>query len=183
LLTAVPARTVGGSVSRRREHMSRMISIIALSVMLVLAAAVGIMKAEPAIGVTANLIGRGSYLPFRVKSHPHSLVDFDANAKSPVDIVIREHTYQPGGSTGWHTHPGPVFITVLEGTLTFYEYDDPTCTPRVVWAPYGYVDTGRGHIARNETGQSAKDVSVILAPWGGGAFREELPAPGPHCGF
>jgi hypothetical protein len=100
-----------------------------------------------------------------------------------VDIVVRAHNYLPGGSTGWHAHPGPVFITVVEGTLTFYEYDDPTCTPQVVSAPYGYVDTGRGHIARNETGQPAKDVSVILAPGNGGAFREELAAPGPYCAF
>jgi hypothetical protein len=75
-----------------------------------------------------------------------------------------------------------VLITVLQGQVTFYEADDPTCTPHVVSAGEGYVDTGRGHIGRNETGQSAKDVTVILAPVNL-PFRNELPAPNPYCGF
>ena len=87
-----------------------------------------------------------------------------------------------GSSTGWHSHPGPVFITVTQGQVTFYEYDDPTCTPHVVSAGQGYVDTGQGHMGRNESGQPAQDVSVIIAPVGG-AFRGELDAPSPNCGF
>jgi RNA polymerase sigma-70 factor, ECF subfamily len=87
-----------------------------------------------------------------------------------------------GGSTGWHAHPYPVFITVVSGTLTFYEFDDPTCTPIVVTAGQGYVDAGHGHIGRNETAQPAVDISVIMAPVGA-AFRAEVPAPNPNCGF
>jgi hypothetical protein len=75
-----------------------------------------------------------------------------------------------------------VFITVVEGEITFYEYDDPTCTPIVKRAGEGYFDTGRGHIARNETGQPASDMTVIIAPVGG-AFRGELEAPAPNCDF
>jgi hypothetical protein len=75
-----------------------------------------------------------------------------------------------------------VFITVLEGSVTFYEADDPTCTPKVVYAGEGYVDTGLGHYGRNESGAAAKDVTVILAPQGQ-PFRGELPAPSPHCNF
>ena len=75
-----------------------------------------------------------------------------------------------------------MFITVLEGAVTFYEADDPTCSGKVVYAGEGYVDTGRGHYGRNETGQPARDVTVIVAPVGL-PFRGELPAPGPFCGF
>jgi len=95
---------------------------------------------------------------------------------------VRTHDYAPGSSTGWHTHPGPVFITVLEGKVTFYEYDDANCTPKVVSKGEGYVDTGRGHIGRNETATPAKDVAVIVAP-PGQPFRSELGAPGPKCKF
>jgi hypothetical protein len=138
--------------------------------------------ASPAVGVTPTLIGRATYEPFKVKTDPHSLVDFQANAKSHLDMVVRMHDYAVGGSTGWHTHPGPVFVSVLQGQVTFYEADDPTCTPHVVSAGQGYVDNGRGHLGRNETGQPAKDVSVILAPVNL-PFRGELPAPNPYCGF
>ena len=138
--------------------------------------------ASPAVGVTPTLIGRATFETFKVKTDPHSLVDFEAKAKSHVDLVVRMHDYAAGGSTGWHTHPGPVFINVLQGQVTFYEMDDPTCTPHVVSAGQGYVDSGNGHLGRNETGQPAKDVSVILAPVNL-PFRGELPAPNPFCGF
>jgi len=97
-------------------------------------------------------------------------------------VVVRRHDYDPHSTTGWHSHPGPAFITVLEGQLTFYEYDDPSCTPVVVSAGQGYVDSGHGHVGRNETGQPARDMTVIIAPVGE-PFRAELDAPGPYCGF
>jgi Cupin domain len=138
-------------------------------------------SAEPPAGVTPTLIGRGNYGAFELQSDPRAL-DFKAEAKNPVDIVVRTHDYAPGSSTGWHTHPGPVFITVIEGQVTFYERDDRTCTPKVVSKGQGYVDTGHGHIGRNESGLPAKDVTVIVAPVGQ-VFRGELTAPSPNCKF
>ena len=165
--------------------MKRRLDIAALSVgmvVLVLAILVAASMASPPQGVTPTLLARGTYDSFKVRSYPQGPEDFKAEAKGPTDIVVRRHDYLPGSSTGWHTHPGPVFITVTEGEITFYEYDDPTCTPVVVKAGGGYVDTGRGHMARNETDVPAKDMTVIIAPVGG-AFRGELDAPAPNCGF
>jgi hypothetical protein len=154
------------------------------SLLLPLAAglAVGLVTwASPPSGVTPTLLGRGTYQPFKVKAEDQAL-GFVAKARYPVDLVVREHVYAPASTTGWHQHPGPVFITVVEGQVTFYEHDDPSCTPTVVSAGEGYVDTGHGHIGRNESGEPARDITVILAPVGG-AFRSELDAPGPYCGF
>jgi quercetin dioxygenase-like cupin family protein len=132
--------------------------------------------------VTPTVLARGTYDAFKVKSDRHGPINFKAKSKSPIDLVVRKHDYLAHSSTGWHGHPGPVFITVTQGQLTFYESDDPTCTPHVVTAGHGYVDSGRGHIGRNETDQPAQDISVITAPVGG-VFRSELPAPNPNCGF
>lgn len=143
--------------------------------------AVATARADPAAGVTPNLIGRGTYSAFNLQAEPASLA-FSAASKGPIDIVVRTHDYAPGSSTGWHSHPGPVFITVLEGRVTFYEKDDPTCTPKVVSKGEGYVDTGRGHIGRNESGAPAKDVTVFFAPVSL-PFRGELPAAAPQCKF
>ena len=156
--------------------------VLALLCVFVLGVCVVMTMASPAVGVTPTLIGRGTYQPFKVRTSKDASFDFDAKAKDPLDIVVRTHDYEPGGSTGWHTHPGPVFITVLQGSVTFYEADDPSCTPKVVYAGEGYVDTGRGHYGRNETAEPAKDVTVIFAPVGL-PFRGELPAPGAHCAF
>jgi hypothetical protein len=161
--------------------MKRLVTIVCAVVLLFTACAM-LAWASPAVGVTPTVIGRATYEPFKVKTDSQSLVDFEAKAKSHVDMVVRTHDYAVGGSTGWHSHPGPVFVNVIQGQVTFYEADDATCTPHVVSAGQGYVDTGRGHLGRNESGQPAKDVSVILAPVNL-PFRNELPAPNPYCGF
>jgi quercetin dioxygenase-like cupin family protein len=162
--------------------MKRKFSLVAMMLLLALAAFVAVTKASPPSGVTPTVLARGTFDAFKVKSAPGSPVDFKAKAKSPVDFVVRRHDYAVGSTTGWHSHPGPVFITVTQGQLTYYEYDDPSCAPHVVSAGQGFVDSGRGHIVRNESGLPAQDVSVIIAPVGG-AFRGELAAPGPYCGF
>jgi hypothetical protein len=166
------------TVSEWEENMKKVIACVSG---LLLTAWVMVTWASPPVGVTPNLIGRGTYDAFKVKSD-NDFFEFEAEAKPQVDIVVRTHDYEVDGHTGWHTHPGPVFITVLEGELTFYEADDPTCTGKVVTKGQGYVDTGHGHIARNESGDWAQDVTVILAPVGL-PFRDELPAPGLYCTF
>lgn len=157
-------------------------AIAAVTALVVLSAVTAIAIASPPSGVTPTLLARGTFATFKVRSYPQGPGDFKAEAKAAADVVIRQHAYAPGSTTGWHTHPGPVFITVVEGQVTFYERDDPTCTPIVVTAGHGYVDNGQGHIGRNETGQPARDISVIIAPVGG-AFRGELDAPSPNCNF
>lgn len=145
--------------------------------------AAGGASASAPRGVTPTLLSRGTYDEFNVRSDDPSF-DFKAKAGPEIDVVVRRHDYDAAATTttGWHTHPGPVFITVKEGTLTVYEWDDPTCTPIEVTAGQGYVDTGHGHMVRNESGEPAVDVTVIIAPVGG-AFRGELDAPSPYCGF
>ncbi len=165
-----------------KGRISRLAALAAATVLFVLAAFVAISMASPPSGVTPTLLARGTYDAFKVRSDPRGPIEFKAKSKAPVDVVVRRHDYAPGGTTGWHTHPGPVFVTVTQGQVTFYEYGDRTCTPHVVSAGEGYVDSGRGHLGRNETGQPAQDVSVIIAPVGG-AFRGELAAPAPNCGF
>jgi quercetin dioxygenase-like cupin family protein len=166
--------------------MKRKISLVTALALLAFAAFVAITKAEPATGVRATVLARGTYDSFNVRSDPHGpIADFRAHSTAPIDIIVRQHDYDPGSTTGWHSHPGPVFITVTKGTLTYYELDDPTCTPHVVSANSpnnAFVDSGNGHVVRNETDQPAQDISVITAPVGG-AFRTNLPAPNPNCGF
>lgn len=160
--------------------------IIGLAALLALATAAGVASAEPPSGVDVTSQVRGTYEAFSVKSKVHEAdydFDFQAKASTAIDLVVREHAYAAGGSTGWHTHPGPVFITVTTGTLTIYEVDDPSCTPIHVSAGQGYVDTGLGHVARNETSVPATDVTVISAPVGK-PFRTHLPVnANPACPF
>jgi len=53
--------------------------------------------------------------------------------------------------------------------------------PRVVSAGQGYVDTGHGHIGRNETGLPAKDVTISIVPVGETVLRQNIQ--GKYCFF
>src|SRR5580693_849259 len=35
----------------------------------------------------------------------------------PNDVLQAELVFQPGGSVGWHIHPGPVVVVIKSGTL------------------------------------------------------------------
>ena len=37
------------------------------------------------------------------------------------DTAYQQLTIQPGGHTGWHTHPGPTFVAVTSGEGTLYQ--------------------------------------------------------------
>ena len=165
-----------------KRRASLLAAFASATALLALAAFAAITKAEPASGVIPTLLARGTYDAFKVRSDQEGPIDLKIQAKTPLDVVVRRHDYAPGSSTGWHRHPGPVLITVTQGTLTYYLYDDPSCTPHTVSAGQGFVDDGRGHVVRNETDQPAQDMSVITAPVGG-PFRSERDAPNPSCGF
>ena len=140
--------------------------------------------AEPPQGVKATVLVRANLDAFKVRSAPDAPFDFMAKAKDPMDLVVRQHDYDPGSSTGWHQHPGPVFITVTKGTLSYYERDDPNCTRHQVTAGQSFVDDGQGHVVRNETTEPAQDISIITAAADDSVpFRSNLPSPGPYCPF
>ncbi|HET7129717.1 MAG TPA: cupin domain-containing protein [Gaiellaceae bacterium] len=164
------------------KRKKRMILLTAVASVSVMAIFVAITMASPGSGITGTLLARGTYPAYDLKTDPKSPIDFKAKTRDQTDVVVQQHDYAPGATTGWHSHPGPVFITVTAGQLTFYERDDPTCTPHVVSAGHGYVDTGMGHIGFNNTNTSAQDVTVAIAPVGA-PFRTELDAPGPYCNF
>ena len=139
-----------------------------------------VSNAEGPTGVTATVLARGTLDSFNVRSDPHGpIADFRAHSTEPIDLVVRKHDYAVGSTTGWHSHPGPIFITVTQGTLSYFEYDDP-CTPHVVTAGHSFVDTGDGHVVRNLSGQPAQDISVITAPVGG-VFRTNIDPPNVTC--
>lgn len=120
----------------------------------------------PGSGSTPTNLGQATYYHFGQVARSAGDWNVKVKANGGLEVVVRSFAYNPGSFTGWHKHPGPVFIQVVEGTVTFFEANDP-CTPIVVHAGQGYVDTGEfGHIGRNLTNAPAKDVTVYLAPPG-----------------
>jgi hypothetical protein len=88
--------------------------------------------------------------------------------KGPSDLYVQNNLWVPGGTTGWHTHPGHSLIIVTEGTVTAYEGDDPSCSPTTYTVGMGFVDAGGDHVhlLRNEDSVDARTVAVQLIPTG-----------------
>jgi uncharacterized cupin superfamily protein len=103
--------------------------------------------------------------------------------KGMLDVYVQSNTWTPGGSTGWHSHPGDSLIIVTAGTVTDYEGHDPGCKPHVYKTGMGFVDRGGSHvhILRNEGAVEAQTIAVQLIP-AGQPRRIEVADPG-NCHF
>ncbi len=163
------------------------ISILPLLIALALVAAAPALATPPS-GVTTVAIADGTFDDVDV----FAKTDIDPglgtdywkaliNTKGASDLHVLQNTVVPGGTFGWHSHPGPSLVIVKAGDATEYEGDDPTCTPHVHPAGSTFVDSGEasGHLVRNEGSVNLVVVVVRLVPEGAGQ-RIDLPNPG-YC--
>jgi quercetin dioxygenase-like cupin family protein len=139
--------------------------------------------ATPSTDFTTVQLSKARFAKIDVKTNdalPHQV---KVKTKGESDVYVVENTVKPGGSSGWHTHAGPSLITVKSGTATFYDSDDPTCTPHVVSAGAGVIDPGDGHVhlLRNEGNVDLVTVTVQILP-AGADRRIDAPRPG-NCPF
>ena len=83
-----------------------------------------------------------------------------------TDLYVVNNTISPGGTTGWHSHPGPSLILVIAGTVTNYASDAPNCAPETYTAGQGFVDPGGAdvHMLRNEGSIPAQTIAVQFIP-------------------
>lgn len=146
------------------------------------------VTATPSSGFTATTLAKATYGEIFSHVHTHTPQFWKEiiKTKGASDLYVQQNTWQPGGSTGWHTHPGPSFVIVTQGSVTAYDGDDPTCTPHVytaATATNAFIDPGGGHvhIVRNETSAAAQTIAVQLIP-AGATRRQDTPDPG-NCPF
>ena len=135
--------------------------------------ALRIARATPGNGVTATVV-----------AGPVTLdeIDVDGNADGlKVKIATKgewvsrvvHYSVAPGGSFGWHSHPGPVFVHITAGTLTF-EHDDGDVVAYP--AATGFVDYGDVHNARNLGTEDLEIIAFFLTP-AGAPIRTDEPQP------
>lgn len=141
----------------------------------------GAVLATSASGITSTPIAAGGLEPINllVKTGDWKM---QLRTQDQTNVSVVENRVAPGGTFGWHSHPGPSVIVVKQGTITFYRGDDPTCTAQAYSAGQALVDTGNGvHVGRNE---GATDVIVIVTRFlpAGAPPRDDQPA-NPACGF
>ena len=129
--------------------------------------------ATPACGFNAQILAMGTF-----PSGSLNLICEDARIwqlitriRGDSDVYVLQNTWPVGAHTGWHTHPGPSLIIVMQGTLTEYKADERTCTtethtagtPSAVFTDIGCGDV---HLVRNEGTVCAVAYAVQIIPAG-----------------
>jgi len=137
-------------------------------------------------GVTTTQLAKSTFddIAVKAKTLPADLWKAEIKTHGLSDLYVVDNKIAAGGTTGWHSHPGPSLILIVAGTVTNYMGDDPTCTPHVYTAGMGFVDPGGAdvHILRNETSAQAETIAVQLLPKGAQRKIDVTPAPG-NCPF
>lgn len=95
---------------------------------------------------------------------------------APSDFVVQDVALAPGGYSGWHSHPGPVLITVKAGTASWYDAD---CVLHTYTAGMAFIeDAGANHFVRNESAiENLRLINTFIIPTGVGTRVEEAPPP------
>jgi quercetin dioxygenase-like cupin family protein len=157
----------------------RRIAILAVllgTAILTILGAYRIAGATPSTGVTPVILARGTVAPFRSQTHAK---DFTVASRSAGDLVMARITIAVGGTTGWHTHHGPVFAFVKAGHLAVSRLMG---TGRCVTQTYG---PGQAFVEDPDMihrGRNAGTVPVVIfatytnVPVGG-APATSVPAP------
>jgi hypothetical protein len=152
----------------------------------------GMALATPPSGVSnppwSPVIGRfadGIDASAKTDVDPGTATDFwqvRISAKGATDVHVLENIIAPGGTFGWHSHPGPSLVIVRSGTLSVYQAPDCTPTGYGPGSPLGstFVDQGHDlHMVRNNSTTDVADVYVVSFVPAGFQRRIDKPNPNP----
>jgi quercetin dioxygenase-like cupin family protein len=114
------------------------------------ASAVAVASADAGSGFTTVLIGRGQ--------SDHS---FGIQQRKGNDVVTTQNTVDPGGFSGWHSHPGIVVLVIQSGELTLYS--EPVgggeCSVHTYTAGQVFLE----HPENEQNAVNTGDVPAVLA--------------------
>jgi quercetin dioxygenase-like cupin family protein len=111
---------------------------------------------------------------------PHDVVKAYADhvklhTKGPTDVAMQTILSPPGGSSGWHSHPGVVVVAVQSGTVTLY---DAHCDTTEYGPGQAFVEVGdHALLVRNNTTSNAVLYVTLIVPKSAPLLRIDKPQP------
>jgi quercetin dioxygenase-like cupin family protein len=131
-----------------------------------------VSEVDPATVPIGTLAAHNAVDGIRISSIARAVDDGKA------DVFITHARFTPGQDTGWHTHPGPVFVQVVKGSLTYQDARHGDCPEVTYRAGQGFFDRGHGHVHRAVAGASgAEFYPVFVLPPGSAAHIIPATAP------
>jgi quercetin dioxygenase-like cupin family protein len=93
-----------------------------------------------------------------------------------ADVFVQHVRLAANEATGWHTHPGPVLVEIVRGSVTYEEAAHGECQRVTYDAGEGFFDPGFGHVHRAIAGPDGADFyPVFVLP--AGSESHLIPAP------
>ena len=95
-----------------------------------------------------------------------------------ADVFVQHLSLGANQVFAWHTHPGPVVVTVRSGSLIYQNAKANDCRNRTYAAGEGFVDPGFGHVHRVIAGPAGAEIysTFFLPP---GSANHLITVPGP----
>ncbi len=163
----------------------RLVATVTSAALLVLVFAGSALGTPGGNVISAPILARGDFtegVGIKVKFERDGNINV-SNAPDAGQVVIQEVTIGPGGTTGWHSHPGPVVVVVKQGTLTYVRADNGVCTSTPYSAGTAFVDPGQGH-AHTAFNFGSENLVLIATYYGvpvGGSPRIDVPVVPSPC--
>jgi quercetin dioxygenase-like cupin family protein len=135
----------------------------------------GPARATPPAGVTTEIQGSGATLAgFTIRAG-----GIRVESKDAAGFTVAHLTFAPGGTTGWHAHPGPALVIVKTGTVTRYSARD--CTAQTYAAGQAFVENGPTdeNLVRNDGSVPAETIVTLITPPGAPIRGDAPPACNP----
>lgn len=99
----------------------------------------------------------------------------DIQRSEPTDFHIHVVTIEPGGNSGWHTHPGPEYSVVKAGEVVLERA--PNCDPLTLKAGQGFFTPGETpHTAHNDGKEAVEIYVTYTVPAGTTVLRQDAEA-------
>src|SRR5215204_1638841 len=137
--------------------MRRALLLVAIGVA-ALALFVGGALATPPKGTTPTPLTRATLENFEAHN---DAIEVESERHS-ADAALAKVVIEPGGSTGWHHHPGVALVAINSGTVTEY---DAKCEKSVYKAGKGFVESNdEVHLVRNHGNVKAVLYVTFIVP-------------------
>ena len=96
-----------------------------------------------------------------------------------TDIVMVQLTVEPGGSSGWHSHPGGAIIVVKQGSLTVHKAVGSQCQIETYGAGQAFIERP-GEVDQVTNNGTIPYILLVTFPRvpEGGSPRIDQPDPG-----
>jgi len=107
--------------------------------------------ATPPEGVTATVIGRGTYsdTPLRLHLHGSEFPRMSVTVNEPLDVIQTQNLFDPRGYSGWHSHAGMGWVVIAQGQLDIYDYVECPAVQHLVAGDVFFEDPRHIHNAVN----------------------------------